>query len=165
MKRSILTGLSFLTIVLPAFSQTVTPTVFSSNGGSFQGAQGSIAWTIGEPVSSTYVSAGNITTMGFQQPDIVLGTMLAEPGADKNLLVYPNPVKESVSVDFSGTEEGNYQLELFDALGKIIFMSNASISSANQKVSVNLNPYAAGEYFLVISNNNLNKTIKLNKVN
>ena len=106
--------------ILPA--QTVTPTVISSDGGFSAGSQGSIAWTIGEPVSETYVSPGsNVTTMGFHQPEVIeLETMIREHSGDMEILVYPNPVKDVLTFEMEGFSITS-QLEIYNTLGQKVY--------------------------------------------
>ena len=145
-------------------SQTVTPVVLSNQGGYSSLSGGSVAWTIGEPVSETYTTATKITTMGFHQPELGMATLIAEQGNDQSILVYPNPVKDVLTINFSGLKSGNYKLELVDDLGKLIFKSEAAITENNQIYNLKVNEVAAGNYFLRVNNENFSKTVKINKV-
>lgn len=149
---------------LPTLAQTVTPTVISNNGGYSTAAQGSIAWTIGEPISETYNSGANITTMGFHQPELGLATLIKQNSNQAELLVYPNPVKESLTVSFKDMENGTYKYDLVDDLGKLIYQSETSINDQNKAIDLNMSKYAAGNYFIRISNSKINKTVKITKV-
>ena len=159
--------LFYLTLCFCAFStiaQTVTPTVLSNNGGYATALGGSIQWTIGEPVSETYTNTTKMTTMGFHQPELGMATLIKEQGQGSELLVYPNPVRESLTVSFKDLELGNYKMQLVDNIGKIIFESQTEIKADSQLVNLNMTPYAAGTYFLRINNGGLNKTVKITKV-
>lgn len=148
-----------------AFCQTVTPTVLASDGGYATSAQGSVAWTIGEPVVETYAGSSNITTMGFQQPVVDLTTLISEQDKNSAILVYPNPVKDELSISFAGLREGTYQLELHDALGKLIYQGNADISGTSVHYIIKMGEVAAGAYFLNVSAKDFTKTVKINKIN
>lgn len=163
--RKILCTLAFGSGILLVSGQTVTPTVLASDGGYSSSAQGSIAWTIGEPVVDTYVNGGNVTTMGFHQPEMELVTMIDDEQNTPGLLVYPNPVKEVLTINFAGMPMGNYSLQLNDALGKLIYQNAATITSETVRYSIKLNEIAEGVYFLNISAGDFVKTVKINKVN
>jgi len=145
-------------------AQTVTPSVVASDGGSASSAQGSIAWTIGEPVSDTYTKA-NITTMGFHQPDLDLATMIREQSDEGAVLIYPNPVKDELSINFSGIENGTYVLEVTDALGKLIYQGKTAVIGASSGAIIKMSDIAAAAYFLNITGKDFKKTIKINKIN
>jgi hypothetical protein len=165
MKKQLL-SLAVASFVFAAKAQTVTPVVLSNQGGYSVVSGNSISWTVGEPVSETYSTTNNIATMGFHQPEIGLLTMLSQQSGDPgSVLVYPNPVRDLLTVNFKGMDEGQYSLVLFDNLGKLISRSDASITSSNQLVQLKINEVAAGNYFLQIENRSFNKTIKINKIN
>jgi hypothetical protein len=165
MKKQLLSFLA-ATFVLVVKAQTVTPVVLSNQGGYSVVSGNSISWTVGEPVSETYSTTNNMATMGFHQPELGLITMLSQQSADPgSVLVYPNPVRDLLTVNFKGMEEGKYNLMLFDNLGKLISKSEASITENNQLVQLKINEVAAGNYFLQVENKSFNKTIKINKIN
>jgi hypothetical protein len=165
MKKQLLSLLA-ASFVFVAKAQTVTPVVLSNQGGYSVVSGNSVSWTIGEPVSETYSNTNNMATMGFHQPEIGLLTMLSQQSGDPgSVLVFPNPVRDMLSVNFKGMEEGQYSLVLFDNLGKLISKSEASITGSNQLVQLKINEVAAGNYFLQVENKNFNKTIKINKIN
>ncbi len=146
-------------------AQTVTPVVLSNNGGATQTPGGGIEWTIGEPVSDTYTSFSNITTMGFHQPKLDIRTLITEQGGNaEGLLVFPNPVRDELNISFSGMTYGKYTVRLSDAAGKIILESGTEVSAGNHTLAIKVNEVAAGNYFLTISGQEFDRTVKINKV-
>lgn len=164
MKRVFIVLGCFTTIGL-ARGQTVTPTVYASDGGNSAQAAGMIQWTIGEPISETYFQATNVTTMGFQQPELGIISMIQEQGSDISVLVYPNPVFSELKLDLAGLPNGKYNLELHDAIGKLIRVSQKEVNTYDTKHVLNVQELAAGEYFLSVRSNTFNKTIKIVKTN
>lgn len=146
-------------------TQTVTPVVMSNQGGYSSLSGGSISWSVGEPVSESYTAPNNITTMGFHQPELAILTLVAEQGANQNILVFPNPVKDVLNVNFTGLNSGNYKVELVDDLGKLIYKEETEINSTNQTYKLKVNEVAAGNYFLRVEGKEFNKAIKIVKVN
>jgi hypothetical protein len=146
-------------------AQTVSPTVIATDGGYSQTVNGSIAWTIGEPVSETYVTTANITTMGFMQPELVMATLVNEEKKSNGIIVFPNPVKDDLKINFSGIENGLYSLELRDVLGKLIYQKEENITADYNHVNIKLTELTVANYFLIVKNKNFNTTIKINKIN
>lgn len=147
-------------------SQTISHHVLGSDGGHSSGSGGSIAWTIGEPVSGTFSSAANITTVGFLQTEQVeIVTLIKEQGSETNVLVYPNPVRDELRINFAGLQAGVYALEITDAIGKLVYKANEEVSADQTSASLKVNEYAAGNYFLNIKRADFNKSIKITKSN
>ena len=67
MKRIIIT----LFLIIPAitFGQSISRKVISSSGNHYEGTTGSISWSVGEIMISTYSSTNAIVTQGFHQAD------------------------------------------------------------------------------------------------
>lgn len=164
-KKSTLLIIIFF-LVYSAHSQTVTPSVISSNGDYNQTPQGSVAWTIGEPVSETYTNGTNITTMGFHQPEeLSIETLIKEQGNEKAILVYPNPVQNELTVNFRNMEPGNYELELVDALSRMMLKTQVTVTEQSKLHILSLGTFSIGHYYLKISRNAFSKTVKINKIN
>lgn len=75
---------------------------------------------------------------------------------------YPNPFMNSLSVTLNG-DSGNYQLELVDVSGKIIYTKKGTKSAGNYLENINTSGLQRGAYFLKVVQNNQTKTIKLVK--
>ena len=164
MKKQILIALA-LAGVYTCSSQTVTPVLLSNDGDHTILANGSIAWSIGEPVSETYNTANNIFTTGFHQPELQILTLIQEQGSNAQILVFPNPVKEILTVNMSGLSTGNYKFEMTDAIGKILFTKEMNITQSNNSFDLKVNEVAAGNYFLRVNGKDLSKSVKITKVN
>jgi hypothetical protein len=146
-----------------ANAQTVTPMVYSNQGGYNVAAGGSISWTVGEPISETYTTSTKMTTMGFHQPELGIATLMKEQGNNASLLVFPNPVKGSLTISFKDLDNGIYKIELMDDLGRSVLKTETEIKQDSKMINIDLSIYAAGNYFIRISNSTLNKTVKINK--
>jgi len=164
MKKTFLIILS-LAGITSLKSQTVTPVVLANDGGYAPLSNGSISWSIGEPVSETYTGSNNILTMGFHQPEMGLVNLIQEQGEDVKILVFPNPVKDVLSVNLKGLKVGQYTVELNDAIGKLIYRSQTDVTEDSYMFQLKVNEAAAGNYFLRVSNKDLTKTVKITKVN
>jgi len=93
--------------------------VFSASGASFKQSSGYITHTIGELITTTLISPGQVLTQGFQQ------TRLTKSGGtsvgafpEMNLSVYPNPVNDLLMIQVEVLQELQYTLH--DVTGVLI---------------------------------------------
>ncbi|MFU8844174.1 MAG: hypothetical protein ACNA7V_10250 [Bacteroidales bacterium] len=63
--------LLFSVFPLYVSAQSVSPEVIATAGDYFENSSGSLSWTLGEVMTETFSSGGNILTQGFQQPFVV----------------------------------------------------------------------------------------------
>lgn len=160
-----------LSLLLACFSfiafqaQTVTPVLVSNNGGYSSLPNGSISWSIGEPISETYNGPNQILTMGFHQPEISVSTLIQEQGNESEILVFPNPVRDELTLNLSGLKSGKYDVSLNDVLGKLIYKTECNVEENSTTFKMKMLEMAAGNYFIRVNNSNYNKTVKITKVN
>ena len=69
-----------------------------------------------------------------------------------NSLVYPNPSKDIVNVDFYQSNASNVEVTIISADGKVIYNSNEYKGSGLQQLNINVAEYSEGMYFLKIKN-------------
>ena len=139
--------------------------VISASGDFFLQANGSISWTLGEPISETYSNSG-ILTQGFQQDyENILSMYELQNSSIFN--VFPNPFSTEINIDFFSEGTGEYLAQIKDASGKTIYNENFFFSSSNFNNQINVSHLASGIYFLQIINLNNQETVtfKLNKIN
>jgi hypothetical protein len=148
-----------------AQGQTVTPEVISSNGGASQNTAGGIEWTIGEPVSATYVSTNHMTTMGFHQPLMSVIEMIKEVEDEAGFRTFPNPVQDLMTVEFRGMSEGEYTITLYDVTGRQV-LEDKFVKGAknNEHMDLHLSGLAAGSYMLYIRSSVFLMPVKITKV-
>lgn len=145
MKKTLL----FLSISASSFcaGQSVSPDVIASAGEYYSNANGSISWTLGEPMGETYSQTNNIITQGFQQLwDFGTHAVTGDP---VNAEVYPNPTADLVNFQFSDDANGQYIIEVYNTLGQQLKAStfNATPSS---KATISLFDYSDGIYFITV---------------
>jgi hypothetical protein len=146
-------------------AQAATPEVIASAGDHYTFPSGSIAWTIGEPVSDTYAGNNFIITKGFHQPIEISLISVPENEQQQSLYVYPNPAFDKIILSFQGMNPGDYTIEMTDAAGKQAYNSLQAINSINIKQEIDLSSFARGIYILKISSqqNNVFRFLKLTK--
>jgi hypothetical protein len=100
--------------------------VLTSSGDYFSSSEGSLSWTLGEPISETY-NQNHILTQGFQQDyeNILSVTQLT---AHIYPLVYPNPFTNKVFIDLPEFFNSNEDLkvDLKDNTGRSVYKTQIS---------------------------------------
>lgn len=156
--KKLLAGLFFLSTSFLGAQE-----VIATGGDYFETANGSISFTIGEPVIETVENGKNCLTQGFQQSNLDIFTHMDEHPIDnhptgKKWIVYPNPTKDYVKLRIPDYEGKRYQLCTYR--GKII--KEDKIRETETLLSLVDYPLAA---FLirVIDNNKYVKVFKVIK--
>lgn len=73
--------------------------------------------------------------------------------SDSELLIYPNPTQEDVTLVFKEELQDNLSVEVYNALGKqMIGEREIVIKKANNAVELNTDSYPAGVYFVKVTN-------------
>ena len=77
-------------------------------------------------------------------------TSLADLSLNNQIEVYPNPFENSITIANS-SHFTNYQIQLVDAVGKIVFKNNLTVAQ-NDYETLDLSSLNKGVYFLSLSN-------------
>jgi len=138
--------------------------IISTSGDYQTSIQGSLSWTIGEPITETTTSVDGILTQGFQQnyEDIVA---IEEASIFDKLTLFPNPVHSTLQ--FEGhIASSNLNIEILDFQGKRVFNESILLAEINIKQSIDLSFLSNGMYTVVLSDDTrshqlIKKIIKL----
>jgi len=152
--------LILIIVLFSAIISTKAQEVASSSGDYQETSNGSLSWTIGEPITETATN-GNVLTQGLQQSGITV-TNITEINTNINVSIFPNPTNEFVKIVSS--EDRDYRVNLYNLDGKLLLKER----SDNTKIKINMTPYASGIYLLKITNNteiNTYQIIKQLKLN
>ena len=145
-------------------SQSLTPQVIASDGEYFTGANGSVSWTLGEIMTETYGSANNFLTQGFQQPESMSLTATGNLFSTSDIGIYPNPVSDHLTINFSDDFNGTTGINIYDMQGKLIRSENFYLLKGSDHLwDISLKQYSNGIYLINIFNNNSTQTFKINK--
>ncbi len=135
--------------------QTIIPA-----GNNAQSATGSVSYSVGQIFYESQTSATGKVNPGVQQPYEIFTLATNENAAQSNISVYPNPVKDFLTVDFNSEKLDNSSYQLFDATGKVINKGN--LKSVKSQISAS--NLSTGMYILRITNaGKLVKTFKIIK--
>ena len=85
---------------------------------------------------------------------------IADTNFENNLLIYPNPVTNRLSIDLKNFPK-KLKIAVFDASGKQLYAENAIDS---QVLNISTNNYSKGVYFIKITSGNKNTALKFIKI-
>lgn len=155
---------TFLIIAItPVNAQTLTQEVNASSGGYYKQINGSIQFTIGEPLTETYSDSTAKLYQGFEQGSYIITSVTELPliaGLDVNL--YPNPSSGVFNFKIKSDFNTLFKVEVTDAQGKLILQKEIN---SNGLESIDLSNFAYSIYYVTVANTEKNylKTFKIAK--
>jgi len=135
--------LGLCSIILQAQQQEV----ISSSGSYMENSSGSIAMTIGECVTKTHITANSIITQGFHQTNLIPTVIKELAGLDFEIMAYPNPVTESVTLRVE-KPQGLFYI-LYDMSGQILEQKKIR----NIETEIDFGNLAPSDYIIKVINN------------
>ena len=145
--------LSLLTMLICTFYAKASQAqeVVAASGDFFTNPNGSISWTLGEPISESFTANQQIFSQGFQQSaqnyaaiSIISNTDLIE--------IFPNPFDEIIHLQ-NQTEEKELILTLYDE--KMALVKKITIQTGfSNDGTISFQDLEAGVYFLHIHSEN-----------
>jgi hypothetical protein len=148
--------LILIIVLFSAIISTKAQEVVSSSGDYQETSNGSLSWTIGEPITETATN-GNILTQGFQQTRITITNISEIHNSEINLSIFPNPTNEFIKI--ISTEDENFTIQLFNINGKLL--KEKKINNTDNTIS--MNEFTNGTYLLKITNKNETNTYQIIK--
>lgn len=80
------------------------------------------------------------------------------------LAMYPNPMEENATLNFDMPSAGYATIEVFDALGKVVFSQESSFGKGANSVALSQLTLASGNYFVrVLAKNSISETVHFAK--
>ena len=144
-----------------AVAQSVSPDVIATSGISFSDGTSQLDWTLGETVTSTFTSGGEMLTQGFHQPNL-LATSINNIETNYSLLLYPNPSIDFIQLQFQNLNEV-VTVDLLSSDGKLLQSKAANKTS---ELQMDMSKYTAGTYLLSIKDKHSKvKTYRVVKLN
>jgi hypothetical protein len=140
-----------------ATAQSIDRHVAASSGNEYSTSVGSMAYTIGEPLTNTLVGGTATFTQGFHQGTINITSVRQQlPVAD--ISVYPNPTVNAVQVQYGG-KSAQWQLHTMD--GKLI--TEGQLAQGTN--SIDMMPLAQATYLLTVTDGNRQRnTYRIQKI-
>ncbi|MEG0925514.1 T9SS type A sorting domain-containing protein [Chryseobacterium sp.] len=109
-------------LVLPLFflSFLHAQSAVLATGIDASGGNGSVSYSIGQ-TAYLYKGAGDQILEGVQQPYEIIALTTRETSSNsEGILIYPNPFKDFLYLDFTSGNYKDAEYHLFDAQGKLI---------------------------------------------
>jgi hypothetical protein len=152
-KILLLTALSFTNF----FAQESVATT----GGNATGTGGSLSYTYGQIVYTSFGSAGTVG-QGVQQPYEISEVAGNEKikGINLSITTFPNPTSDFITIKIADLEFKNLNFQLNDMTGKLL--DSGTISSNETMITLKKYP-AATYHLLILKNNEQLKTYKIIK--
>lgn len=131
-----------------AISQTASPELVSSGGGSFNNTSYRLDWSIGECVTLTHGAETYMLTQGFHQSSYEITAIGSLPDARVDISVYPNPTTNFITLNLSGQKSfGDLSaLIITDINGKVLLQEKIN----GFEKQLDFSSYPAGVYFLTL---------------
>ena len=147
-------------IVISGFGKFHAQQAIAATGFDATGSGGSSSYSVGQ-IDYSAKGANNEITEGLQQPYEIVTLAVSDNGnVEKNISLYPNPVKDVLFVDFNQEKFSNSTYQLYDAQGKLIKNGNFS----QKKNELNFSMLPASVYIIrIFSDNKMVKTFKIIK--
>lgn len=118
---------------------------------------------------------GNLIAGGFSSTDRVtyatlvrytnLNLAVLSFTKENSLLVYPNPIINETTFDYTLTNDSQISISLYDIEGKLMseIAKDEVQSAGNHKLNINMSSFASGSYILKLTNNIGQHSIQLLK--
>jgi hypothetical protein len=138
-----------------AYSQSVTPAILNSTGGSVIFTYYRFEWSFGEamaistmgPVSNLIVTNG-VLQPGTNNPATINNT--SQWDRDE-IRILPNPTQNKLEIDFFSKQQGKVTLNLMDESGRFLARRQFDYFGTGRIEIWDLGRYPSGAYFLNIS--------------
>lgn len=147
-------------LLLPVITGLKAQSGVTSAGGIATGSNGSISYSVGQAVYTTFTGTNGSLSQGIQQPYEISAAASVDEIKGINLLysAYPNPATNFLILKIESQNLSEYQLYLYDTDGKLI--ENKRIE--NNETSINMQNLVPTTYLLKITL--ANKTVKTFKI-
>lgn len=158
MKRNCILG--FVVVIIFSITITAQQAVLAT-GSNATGGNGSASYSVGQ-IDYTTKGTNNQVMEGVQQAYeiITLSTTETASTDKKDILLYPNPFKDFLFLDFTTNDYRNSEFQLFDSSGKLL-KADKIIQS---KSEFNFSTLPSAMYIIRINQNGKNiKTYKIIK--
>ena len=140
--KTIKLSLLLLSIGLTANGQEAV----TSSGGDATGSDGSVAYSVGQTVYSSYSNNSANVNEGVQQAFEIFTLGLEDQELNSQLSVFPNPTTENISLQIDNYEDQKMIYRLHNMQGKLLNTGKVNA----QKTQIKTEKLQAGVYFIHI---------------
>lgn len=132
-----------------------------TTGNEASGTGGSVSYSIGQSAYTSNSGSSGTLSQGVQQPYEISTTVgIKVKDINLNLVAFPNPTKNSLTLNTSDYNSENLSYQLFDLAGKLL----DSKQLMNSSTEISLQEFPISTYFInILDNNTLIKTFRIVK--
>jgi hypothetical protein len=136
-----------------SFSQSVTPFILNSTGGTNMYTFYRFEWSFGEMLAIETMSTPTLqVTNGLLQPGTSFPAAVNNTsawGADE-IKILPNPTRDWLEIDFFSKQQGKVTMSVYDESGRLMGKTQFDYFGVGQIRKWSFINYASGTYFLNI---------------
>lgn len=155
------------TLLIISFLLCLSLSVFAqetilTSGGDASSTSGSVNYSIGQVLFSTYADKDASVALGVQHPYEAMTIVAIKEiqGISLDIKLYPNPANELIFLETMNELDRNFSYFLYDIKGNLL--ENNSLT--NRLTTIRIDNYSSSTYLLKIRENNLEiKTFKIIK--
>jgi hypothetical protein len=150
MNRFMLTTLVWLCALVIGAAQDATyfNQVIGSTGRFAVQNGRSYAYTVGEVVIPTVTSGNQVLTQGFHQPEQTRIVSVGNPDlTDWDIRVFPNPVSDLLTIQFSTAKGSSLRATVVDVVGKVV-LTDQPVSAGSL---LDCRAWQPGVYFVILT--------------
>ncbi len=164
---SFILSILLIAICFSLTAQKVPRKLISVSGNRVKSAGYYLSWSVGEPVISTLSSGSFILTQGFQQPSLT-GPLSPKPLPEDDFIdVYPNPVRNDLTVLFAIKKIHEYFIEVIGMDGRKLHVRNINFDeSMFWEEKIDFSDFSQGLYLVHIFSHEgkIDRLFKIQKI-
>ena len=150
--RGILITLIAFCIAGDVYCQSITRWVITPLGNQYDNNFQIVQATLGEPVILTVTDSMTFfLTQGFQQPS---PSELPFEDYKITIIIYPNPVKTIITIEFYVKDVDDFTVDVRDMLGKMMLRKNVYDVYSGQAEFFDFSTFSQGIYFVHVYSGN-----------
>ena len=120
----------------------------NASGGDATGSGGTIAYSIGQVVYTTYTGSSGSVAQGVQQAYEIFTVDIEETTLSISLIAFPNPTADNLTLQISDFNKENLTYQFYDIGGKLL--SNGQVTG--QQTEINTSSLPPATYFINVLN-------------
>ena len=120
----------------------------NASGGDATGSGGTIAYSIGQVVYTTYTGSSGSVGQGVQHAYEIFTVDIEETTLSISLIAFPNPTADNLTLQISDFNKENLTYQFYDIGGKLL--SNGQVTG--QQTEINTSSLPPATYFINVLN-------------